>query len=135
MQTNLLSPTDCINHFVYLSKCLPGLQGIVRPDEKPPEHQLILDLRHRIVASMNYYLDALKLPSAPQASTDVEIHSKLLVQEIVDVYVEETRRLREDLLRHTVASEHDKIKAAVEESMHRLGRRWLDKCAGSRVDE
>jgi len=107
-----------MNHFVALSKCLPGLVGIIEPDEDKPEHQLVLDMRHRIIASMNKLLDDMKLPSKQgdsSATTSVSVQeASALVSEMIKIFTRETEQLRGVVLPQASTKRVAEIKTAID---------------------
>jgi hypothetical protein len=111
-----------MNHFVALSKCLPGLVGIIEPDEDKPEHQLILDMRHRIIASMNKLLDDMKLPSSlpnKQGECNVSVtvsvqEASTLVSEMIKIFTRETEQLRGVVLPQASTKRVTEIKTAID---------------------
>lgn len=117
---NGLTPNDHMNHFVALSKCLPGLNGAIPCDSSKEEHQRIESLRVRIIASMNKLLDEMELPGAP-SNTERTVAD--LAKNAVNVCVDPMRKLRDALLVHFTSAEHAKIiQAAVDTALQQMGR-------------
>jgi hypothetical protein len=126
--SNNLNHIDLMNNFVALSKCLPGLTGIVEPDEEKPEHQLILDLRHRIIASMNKLLDDMGLPVSAKTESVLAPETNAVVSKLLEIFVRETRQLRDSIIARVPTENIAEIKTAADAFIRRVGEQFEAEC-------
>jgi hypothetical protein len=106
-----------MNHFTSLSKCLPGLIGVIEPDEDKPEHQLILDMRHRIIASMNKLLDDMGMPKNTEVTPEDRVRARM-VPDIVAMHTSEMNVLCEALVAQFGEAGRKKIEDTINASSH-----------------